>query len=58
MPDFLEADERLMTGGSFTLEEIAEEMLYNEEPVESEDEVIVEEEIVLFEEAQRAWITV
>ena len=57
LPDFLEADERLATGGSFTLEEIAE-MLYNEEPVESEDEVIVEEEIVLFEEAQRAWITV
>ena len=58
LPDFLEADERLATGGSFMLEEIAEEMLYNEELVESEDEVIVEEEIVLFEEAQRAWITV
>ena len=36
LPDFLEADERIATSGSFTLEEIAEEMLYNEEPVESE----------------------
>ena len=54
LPDFLEADECVATGGSFMLEE----MLYNEELVESKDEVIVEEEIVLFEEAQHAWITV
>ena len=36
--DFLEADERLETGGSFTLEDIAEEMLSREKPVESEDD--------------------
>ena len=59
LSDFLEADERLATGGSFTLEEIAEEMLCSAEPVESEDdEITVEEEIVPFEEAQRAWSTV
>ena len=59
LSEFLEADERLATSGSFTLEEIAEEMLRSEEPVESEDdEVTVEEEIVPFEEAQRAWSTV
>ena len=55
LSDFLEADERLATGGSFTLEE----MLCSAEPVESEDdEITVEEEIVPFEEAQRAWSTV
>ena len=57
--DFLEADERLETKGSFTLEDIAEEMLSREKPVESEDdEVTVEEETILFENAQRAWSTV
>ena len=55
LPDFLEADERFETGGSFTLEEIGEEMLGSKEPVESEnDEVTVEEEIILFKNAQRA----
>ncbi len=59
LSDFLDADERLATGGSFMLEEIAKEMLSREEPVESEDnEVTVEEEIVPFEKAQRAWSTV
>ena len=60
LSDFLEADERLETGGSFTLDEIAEEMLRSEEPIESEDvgENKVEDEIVSLEEAQRAWITV
>ncbi|CAI9715923.1 Hypothetical predicted protein [Octopus vulgaris] len=36
--DFLSADDRLVTGGSFTLEEIAKEVMHNEEPVESEDD--------------------
>ena len=55
LSDFLEADESLATGGSFTLEE----MLCSAEPVESEDdEITVEEEIVPFEETQRAWSTV
>ena len=59
LSDFLEADERLETRGSFTLEQIAEEMLGNKELAESEnDEVTVEEEIVLFKNAQRAWSTV
>ena len=59
LSDFLEADERLETGGSFTLEDIAEEMLSREKPVESEDdEVTVEEETISFENAQRAWSTV
>ena len=59
LSDFLEADERLETGGSFTLDEIAEEMLRSEEPIESEDnEINVEDKIVSFEEAQRAWSTV
>ena len=53
LSDFLEADERLVTGGVFTLEE----MLLSEEPVESEDDAEVEEEIVP-SEAQRAWKTV
>lgn len=58
LSDFLEVDEHLATGGSFTLEEIAEEMLCSEEPVESEDdEVTFEEEIVPFEEARRACST-
>ena len=57
--DFLEADERLETKGSFTLEDIVEEMLSREKPVESEDdEVTVEKETILFENAQRAWSTV
>lgn len=56
---FLEADERLATGGFFTMEEIAEEILRSEEPVESEDDTVtIEEETVSFEEAQRAWSTV
>ena len=59
LSDFLEADKRLETGGSFTLEDIAEEMLGREEPVESEDdEVTIEEETIFFENAQRAWSTV
>ena len=59
LSDFLEADERLETRGSFTLEQIAEEMLGNKELAESEnDEVTVEEEIILFKNAQRAWSTV
>ena len=59
LSDFLEADERLETRESFTLEQIAEEMLGNKELAESEnDEVTVEEEIVLFKNAQRAWSTV
>ncbi|XP_025110862.1 uncharacterized protein LOC112574185 [Pomacea canaliculata] len=57
LSDFLKADERLATGGSFTMEEIAEEMLCSEEPVESEDEKI-EEETVPIEEDQHAWSTV
>ncbi|XP_029641258.1 major centromere autoantigen B-like [Octopus sinensis] len=57
--DFLSADDRLVTGGSFTLEEIAKEVMHNEEPVESEDdEVIVEEEYFSFADAQRAWSTI
>ncbi|CAI9727700.1 Hypothetical predicted protein [Octopus vulgaris] len=57
--DFLSADDRLVTGGSFTLEEKAKEVMHNEEPVESEDdEVIVEEEYVSFADAQRAWSTI
>ena len=35
LSDFLEADERLETRGSFTLEHIAEEMLGNKELAES-----------------------
>ena len=59
MSDFLEADERLETAESFTLEEIAEEMLGSNKPVESEkDEVTVEEEIILYKNAQRAWSTI
>ena len=59
LSDFLEADERLETRGSFTLEQIAEEMLGNKELAESEnDEVTVEEEIILFKNAQRACSTV
>ncbi|KII67167.1 hypothetical protein RF11_11222 [Thelohanellus kitauei] len=42
---FYEADERLSTGGFFTLEEIAEEMLCN-------DDITIEKEVVSFEEAQ------
>ncbi|CAI9719662.1 Hypothetical predicted protein [Octopus vulgaris] len=43
----------------FTLEEIAKEVMHNEEPVESEDdEVIVEEEYVSFADVQRAWSTI
>ena len=45
LSDFLEADERLATGGSFMLEE----MLSREEPVESEDD-----EVTIEDEAQRA----
>ena len=59
LSDFLEADEHLETGGSFTLEDIAEEMLGREELVESkDDEVTIEEETISFENAQRAWSTV
>ena len=59
LSDFLEADEHLETGGFFTLDEIVEEMLRSEEPIESKDnEINVEDEIVLFEEAQQAWSTV
>ena len=59
LSDFLEADERLETGGSFTLEDIAKEMLGSEELVESEDdEGTVVEETISFENAQRAWSTV
>ena len=59
LSDFLEADERLETGGSFTLEDIAEEMLGREEPVESkDDEVTIEEETISFENAQQVWSTV
>ena len=53
LSDFLEAKERLATGGCFTLEEIMEEMLCSAEQVESEDDD--NEEIVPFEEAQSAW---
>ncbi|KII63419.1 hypothetical protein RF11_02228 [Thelohanellus kitauei] len=38
--NFLRGDERLRTGGSFILEEIAEEILWSEEPVEREDDDI------------------
>lgn len=59
LTDFLEADERLATGGVFTLEEIAEEVLRNEEPVGiEEDEPVAEEEAIPFEVAQRAMHTV
>ncbi|KAG8230187.1 hypothetical protein J437_LFUL006119 [Ladona fulva] len=59
LSDFLEADERLATGGSFTLEEIAEETLRSEEPVESgDDDITVEEDVISFEEARGAWSTV
>jgi len=44
---------------SFTLEEIAKEMLCREKSVESEDdEVTFEEQVVPFEKALRAWSTV
>ena len=50
LSDFFEQDKRLETGGSFTLEDIAEEMLSREKPVESEDdELTVEEETISFE---------
>ena len=59
LSDFLEADERLETGGSFTFGDIAEEMLGREELVKSKDnEVTIEEETISFENAQRAWSTV
>ena len=59
LSDFLEADERLTFGRSFTLEEIANEMLQSEEPMESEDDdIIVEKETVLLEKAQLACRTV
>ena len=57
LSDFLEVNEPLETGGSFTLKEITE-MLDNKELVKSEDdEVTVEEEIISFENAQWAWST-
>ncbi|KII65823.1 hypothetical protein RF11_13256 [Thelohanellus kitauei] len=52
LSDFFEANERIATGGSFTLEEIAEDMC-SEELVEDED-VTVNEEVVSLDEAQRA----
>ena len=56
LSDFLEADNCLAIGGCFTLEEIVEEMLHSEEPVENEgDQLTVVEEIASFEEAQCAW---
>ena len=59
LSDFLEAEECPKTGGSFTLEEIAEEMLGSKELVESKnDEVTVEEEIISFKNAQWAWSTI
>ena len=59
LSDFLEDDDRLETKGSFSLEEIAEEMLGSKEPVESEDDkVTIEKENISFENAQRAWSTV
>ena len=55
LSNFLQADERLATAGSFKLEEIAEQMLCGEEPVESEDnDIAFEEEVLSFEEDQRA----
>ena len=55
LSDFLKANECLETGGSFTLEEIAEEMLGSKEPVESKnDKVTVKEEIISFKNAQQA----
>ena len=38
LSDFLEADERLTSGGSFTLEQIAKEMFCSDELMESEDD--------------------
>ena len=59
LSDFLEADERLATGGSSTLKEITEEKLCSEEPVESgDDDITVEEDGILFEEARHTWSTV
>ena len=59
LSDFLEEDEHLETEGSFSLEEIAEEMLGSKEPVENKDDTVtIEEENISFENAQRAWSTV
>ena len=59
MSDFLKANERITTCGPFTLAEITEDMLFDEEPVVSKDgHITVEKEVVLFEEAQCAWSTV
>ncbi|KII74382.1 hypothetical protein RF11_13304 [Thelohanellus kitauei] len=59
LSDFLEADKRFETGGSFILEEIAEEMLCSEESTEGEDDdITVEEQVISFEEAKRNWSTV
>ena len=44
LSDFLEEDERLETEGSFSLEEIAEEMLGSKEPVENKDDTVTIEE--------------
>ncbi|KII73145.1 hypothetical protein RF11_13296 [Thelohanellus kitauei] len=56
--DFLEADERLSTSGSYTLKEISEEILCSGEAVESEDDdFTVKEEAVSFDGAQRTWST-
>jgi hypothetical protein len=59
LADFLEADERLATGGFFTLEEIAEEVMRSTDSDESEeDEPLIEDVPTSFEEAQRALSTV
>ena len=58
LSDFLDADERLATGGSLTIEDIAEEILRSEDPEDDEDEDAEEEINVPFEQVQRAWCTV
>uniref|UniRef100_A0A915EAU3 Uncharacterized protein n=1 Tax=Ditylenchus dipsaci TaxID=166011 RepID=A0A915EAU3_9BILA len=58
LSDFLEADERLATGGTLTLQEIADEVMRQEDSDIDEEDLIVEEEEVSFKEAERAMSTV
>ncbi|KII66660.1 hypothetical protein RF11_12687 [Thelohanellus kitauei] len=59
LSNILEADDRLTIGLSFTLDEIAKEVMCREKPMEREDDdIIVDGENVSFEEVQRALNTV
>uniref|UniRef100_A0A915EFS1 Uncharacterized protein n=1 Tax=Ditylenchus dipsaci TaxID=166011 RepID=A0A915EFS1_9BILA len=58
LSDFLEADERLATGGTLTLQEIADEVMRQEDSDIDEEDLIVEEKEVSFKEAERAMSTV